>query len=107
MDVLHDIERVPDGLRGGAIAIGNFDGVHRGHQAVLDAAKGHGAAPQAVGHALNFKAPVKIGAEAIAEVEVEELFESKRRVILACTVKVGDRVVLEGEAVVMVSSRPE
>ena len=41
MDVLHDIERVPEELRGGAIAIGNFDGVHRGHQAVLDAAKGH------------------------------------------------------------------
>ncbi len=39
MDVLHDIERVAEELKGGAIAIGNFDGVHRGHQAVLDAAK--------------------------------------------------------------------
>ena len=35
MDVLNDIERVPDGLKGGAIAIGNFDGVHLGHQAIL------------------------------------------------------------------------
>ena len=26
---------VPDGLRGAVIAIGNFDGVHRGHQAVI------------------------------------------------------------------------
>lgn len=29
---------VPASLKGGAVAIGNFDGVHRGHQAVLEAA---------------------------------------------------------------------
>ena len=39
MDVLKDIKHVPDALKGAAIAIGNFDGVHRGHQAVLDFAK--------------------------------------------------------------------
>ena len=39
MDVLKDIKHVPDALKGAAIAIGNFDGVHRGHQAVLDVAK--------------------------------------------------------------------
>lgn len=60
-----------------------------------------------VSQSLNFKAPVMIGAEAVAEVQVEELFPAKRRAILACTVKVGDRVVLEGEAVVMVPNRPE
>ncbi len=60
-----------------------------------------------VSQSLNFMAPVMIGAEVVAEVQVEELFEVKRRAILGCSVTVGDKVVLEGEAVVMVPKRPE
>jgi riboflavin kinase / FMN adenylyltransferase len=39
MEVLHGWCDVPETLRGASLAIGNFDGMHRGHRAVLDAAK--------------------------------------------------------------------
>ncbi|RVT92390.1 bifunctional riboflavin kinase/FAD synthetase [Sphingomonas crocodyli] len=35
---------IPDHLRGGVVALGNFDGFHRGHQAVVGAAVAHGRA---------------------------------------------------------------
>lgn len=38
MEVVAGWKEVPDKFQRAAIAIGNFDGVHRGHQAVLDAA---------------------------------------------------------------------
>jgi riboflavin kinase/FMN adenylyltransferase len=36
--VVRDGERLPPRLKGAVVAIGNFDGVHRGHRAVIDAA---------------------------------------------------------------------
>lgn len=39
MDVFHGWQDVPESLKGASLAIGNFDGVHRGHRTVLDAAR--------------------------------------------------------------------
>ncbi len=38
MQVVHGWHEVPQYLKGSSLAIGNFDGVHRGHKAVLEAA---------------------------------------------------------------------
>ena len=35
------LDSIPDDARGAAIALGNFDGVHRGHQAVIASARAH------------------------------------------------------------------
>ncbi|MGQ9455647.1 MAG: bifunctional riboflavin kinase/FAD synthetase [Armatimonadota bacterium] len=49
MEVVRGLLNIPDGFKGGAIAIGVFDGVHCGHQAVfqrlLDVAHGAGVNP--------------------------------------------------------------
>ncbi len=51
--VLADWRAVPPGLRGATVALGNMDGVHLGHLAVLRAA--HAARPQAPLAALTFE----------------------------------------------------
>lgn len=38
MDVVTDLSKIPDGLRRASCALGNFDGVHRGHAAVIGTA---------------------------------------------------------------------
>lgn len=35
MKIIKQLETIPDGCRGAAVALGNFDGVHLGHQAVI------------------------------------------------------------------------
>ncbi len=54
---------------------------------------------------LRFKAPVKLGDKVVARATVTELKSERRRATLTCEVLVGDTVVLDGEAEVMVPSR--
>ena len=50
-----DMAGLPRELRGGVVAIGNFDGVHRGHQAVLERALAEAQSRSAPALALTFE----------------------------------------------------
>ena len=52
---LSDLEAVPDRLKGAVVAIGNFDGFHRGHQHVLQALKARAAERGVPAVALTFE----------------------------------------------------
>ena len=43
MTVYADFRSIPDAARGHSVALGNFDGLHAGHMAVIDAARRSGA----------------------------------------------------------------
>lgn len=54
---------------------------------------------------LVFRAPVRIGDVVIASVKVEKINFHRRVVTLSCSCKVNNRVVIGGEAVMMVPTR--
>lgn len=68
-----------------------------------DQRPGHGTVY--LGQTLRFRAPVRPGERVEATVQVRELDHARRRVTLDCACRVGDRVVLEGEALVLAPSR--
>jgi len=54
---------------------------------------------------LRFRAPVKAGDTVVARVTVKAIDQEKKRVTLETVCSVGDTVVIEGEAIAMVSRR--
>ena len=54
---------------------------------------------------LRFKAPVRIGDTVVAKVTISEIVPEKRRVTFACECRVGDTVVIDGAATMMVSRK--
>ena len=59
-----------------------------------------------ISQTLRFLAPVRIGDDVAASVEIVELVEKGRRAKLKCECKVGETLVLEGEAEVKIPARP-
>ncbi len=59
-----------------------------------------------ISQTLNFRAPVKIGQTVTAKVKVVELFPAKHRARFECVCSVDGKTVLEGEAMLMVPTRP-
>ncbi|MBP7064651.1 MaoC family dehydratase [Ferrovibrio sp.] len=55
---------------------------------------------------LRFKAPVRLGETVKAKVTVTEIVEDKRRVKFDCECRVGNTVVVDGDATLMVNRRP-
>jgi 3-hydroxybutyryl-CoA dehydratase len=56
-----------------------------------------------VSQSLRFKAPVRVGDTVTARVTVKEVMPEKKRVVLTTVCTVGETVVVEGEALMMVS----
>lgn len=59
-----------------------------------------------ISQSLAFKAPVRIGDTVTAKVTIVEIISERKRIRLACECTVKGAVVLDGEAVIMVSRRP-
>lgn len=60
-----------------------------------------------MGQTLNFRAPVKVGDTVVARVTVLEVNREKKRIKVETVCTVGDTVVVDGEARLMVNSRAE
>lgn len=54
---------------------------------------------------LRFRAPVRVGDTVVAKCKVQAVDVVKRRLTLICTCHVGDKLVLDGEALVLAPSR--
>lgn len=55
---------------------------------------------------LKFRAPVRIGDTVVARVTVKELIPGKRRAVFDTVCMVGDKVVLDGQAEILIPARP-
>jgi len=90
MKVHRSYQQLPDATRGAAVAIGNFDGVHRGHKALIAAAREHAEAEKTPLGVITFEphplqilrpdkapkrlTPLRTKAKILAELGVDRIF---------------------------------
>ena len=60
-----------------------------------------------INQSLRFRAPVKAGDTVVARATVKEILPERRQVVLTTVCSVGETVVIDGEATMMVANRPE
>ena len=60
-----------------------------------------------INQSLRFRAPVKAGDTVVARATVKEILAERGRVVLTTECSVGDKVVVDGEATMMVSKRSD
>jgi len=60
-----------------------------------------------INQSLRFRAPVKAGDTVVARATVKEILPERRRVVLTTVCTVGETVVIDGEATMMVANRPD
>jgi len=60
-----------------------------------------------VNQSLRFRAPVRAGDTVVARATVTEIQLERRRVVLSTVCSVGETVVIDGEATMLVANRPE
>ena len=59
-----------------------------------------------VGQSLKFKAPVRAGETVVARATIKDIDRARRRCILTTVCSVGETVVVDGEATILVPNRP-
>jgi len=77
--------------------------LHRRHRDRHRTRLGHGAVY--LSQTLKFRAPVRPGDKVDVLCVVKDVIREKRRIVLDCSCRVGDTVVLDGEASVLAPSK--
>jgi riboflavin kinase/FMN adenylyltransferase len=92
MQIITDLDRFPDDLRGGAISIGKFDGMHLGHSLILHRLESHAGKRQIPAVVMTFDPPPV--AVLKPELSVQSICTLERKIELIGSFKVDAVIVV-------------